>query len=215
MLFHSIVLHNFLVYLTGAVWSRLYSKSRSAYSNPFGGMLFHSIVLHTFLVYLTSAVWSRLYSKVEVLTVTHLEGCFSHQLFCIPFWYTWPVLYDQDYILKVEVLTGAEWELAEARYSVLWNSLRRNPFGVVITCLSCNQLCLKIYLIFENFFVMKLLLLVYLMFCFLLVILVQSNRIRTSNNVPPHPQQSVSNTSEVTTSHTRLYRMNTYVISYI
>jgi hypothetical protein len=30
------------------------------------------------------------------------------------------VLYDQDYILKVEVvLTGAKWDLAKARYSVL------------------------------------------------------------------------------------------------
>jgi len=30
------------------------------------------------------------------------------------------VLYDQDYILDVEVvLTGAKWELAETRYSVL------------------------------------------------------------------------------------------------
>ena len=56
---------------------------------------------------------------------------------------------------------------------------------------------------------------VYFMICYLLVILVQSNRIRTSNNVPPHPQQSVSNASKAITSHSRLYRVNTYVISYI
>ena len=73
-----------------------------------------------------------------------LRGCFSIQYYCILFWYTWPVMYDQDYILEVEVvLTGAKWERDEACYSVLWNSLRRNPFGVVISCLSCTiQLCL-------------------------------------------------------------------------